>query len=215
MLASDANIGTWTTVVFPTDFAGIQTKFNELVAQLNSGLTGTALKNYLESDGTLVYEALILDIESSTNTVTLSSYLPYIHGSVDGCRVFKAIKSDVQWKPQHFGAPDKTKQIRETTVILDQNNFYSAEILFASDLSTYFDTIEVAGRGNGAFGSNNWGEDNFGGNGADIPFRTLVPLEKQRCRYLTCRFRHLNAREQFRLLGISAEVRAVSSRGYR
>jgi GR25 family glycosyltransferase involved in LPS biosynthesis len=60
-----------------------------------------------------------------------------------------------------------------------------------------------------------YGKDYKGGEGSDVPLRTLIPLSKQRCRHLIMRFIHENARESFKLVGISAEPREISTRGYR
>ena len=55
----------------------------------------------------------------------------------------------------------------------------------------------------------------FGGEGNEVPVRTLIPKDKSRCRYLHVQFVHVNAREKWRLVGVSLEPREVSSRGYR
>jgi hypothetical protein len=105
--------------------------------------------------------------------------------------------------------------VKEGTFLFDQNNFYSAEILYSSDLSTYFDVIPVTGNGLGVWGLFTWGAGLWGGEGSDVPVRTLIPQQKQRCRYITCRFKHINAREKFRIIGISLDPRVVSTRAYR
>ena len=55
----------------------------------------------------------------------------------------------------------------------------------------------------------------WGGEGDDKPFRDLIPRRKQRCRYISTRFRHLNAREFFTILGITLTMRPLSTRAYR
>jgi len=102
-------------------------------------------------------------------------------------------------------------------MIFDQNNFYSARIEFSSDASSSLQGGEFFGKGVAYWGYDLWNNPNsyWGGEGNDIPLRTTVPRDKQRCRYLTTRFEHINAREDWRILGITAVVRPVSSRAYR
>ena len=75
--------------------------------------------------------------------------------------------------------------------------------------------IPFTGNGNGSFGNMVFGNGVFGGNGSGVPFRTLIPLEKQRCRYITADFQHTIAREVFSLYGLSLTYNQVSQRGYR
>jgi hypothetical protein len=101
--------------------------------------------------------------------------------------------------------------------MFDQNNFYEAVAKFASDASQATNEVVFKGKGIGYWGDLPWSDTNhyWGGVGNDIPFRNPVPRGKQKCRYLSLTFEHRNAREEFRIVGISAEVRAISGRGYR
>lgn len=214
-LQADANIGTYTPVSFSNDFATMQTELNTIISQLNSAIVNTIYKDYKSSSGSTYYEALITAVDTFRTQITLTYQLPLIYGDSDPLTVYKGINVEVEWQPQHFGAPDKLKQIRDVTLLLDQNNFYSAQVAYNTDLSKSFSEVDFRGRGFGVWGLLPWGEFIWGGQGNDAPFRTLVPKQKQRCRYITCKFTHMNARERFRLLGISFEPRLVSSRAYR
>jgi hypothetical protein len=101
--------------------------------------------------------------------------------------------------------------------MFDQNNFYRAILSFATDLSQDFVDIPFQGRGVGYWGYGIWGTPDFywGGEGNDAPFRTIVPAEKQRCRYMTIKLAHEEARSKFRVVGISAPIRQLSTRAYR
>lgn len=211
-LQNDANIGTYVPVSFSSDFATQQTELNVLIGQLNNGVTGTAFKDYKESIGTVYYESLINAVTFATNRVTLDYALPLLFG--DPVTIYKSIPCTVQWSPQHFGAADQLKQVAEGTIIVDKNNFSGAELRYKSDLSPSISAVPVTGRGIGVWGMFPWGETNWGGEGNDAPFRTFIPRDKQRCRYLTVEFFHDNARNTFRLIGLSLIPRLISPRGY-
>ena len=142
----------------------------------------------------------------------MSAPVPYIEGTI---QAFKAIGTEIQWAPQHFGASDVLKQVREGTVIFDQNNFYSGTVSYSSDRSQNFEAIDFPGKGVGFWGGNIWGEGTWGGDGNEVPVRTLIPRDKQRCRHIKVKFEHNNAREVFKVLGISLEPRSLSKRAYR
>lgn len=213
-LAADPTIGTYTPTTFGTSFEDLQSDFNTIIVQLNSVLTGTSIKTYRLSTGNVYYEALVTGINPFLNTITLTFSLPLLFGDEDPLVIYKAIKSVIQWAPQHFGAPDMLKQVCEGTVLFDQNNFYSAIVSYQSDLSRDFSEIPFLADNMGVWGLQAWGELYWGGEGSNAPFRTLIPTAKQKCRYITARFEHKDARNQFRLIGISFIPRQISCRGY-
>lgn len=191
----------------------IKTETDLLVDELNNSATITIIKTYAKPE-TITYEAYITAVDVVTNKVTVHQARPFISGDVS---IYKHIKKVIEWNPQHFGDPSALKQVREVTIIFDQNNFYDAKARFGSDVAQDLIDVDFQGKGIGYWGDMEWGDPNhyWGGEGNDIPFRTIVPRGKQRCRYLTLVFEHRNAREQFRILGISGVVRAISSRAYK
>lgn len=211
-IVADDSSGTVSAVSFSTDFTTMRTQYNVMIGELNQSACDTNFKNYKTATLDIPYEVLVTAVNTITNTVTVNYNTAFIQGSVT---IYKGYQVDILYSPQHFDQPDLLKQVREGTIIFDQNNFYSASLEFSSDLSPSFVEVPFFGRGNGAFGDSNWEDTHWGGQGSDVPFRTLIPLEKQRCRYLNVRFKHINARESFRILGISAEPRALSKRAYR
>ena len=86
---------------------------------------------------------------------------------------------------------------------------------FSSDRSYDFETRSFVLKGPGNWAGFTWDGVTWGGEGNEVPFRTLVPRNKSRCRYMHIQFSHGNAREKWRLLGVSLEPREVSVRGYR
>jgi hypothetical protein len=211
-LLADDSSGTVTSRTFSTDFATMQTEFNALMGELNNVACDTSFKDYALSSGTVPYESIVVSKDDLTNQATLIVALPFLEGPI---QAYKSIATEIQYAPQHFGASDVLKQVREGTVIFDQNNFYSGTVSYASDRSANFEAIDFTTSGVGFWGANDWGEGTWGGEGNEIPVRTLIPRDKQRCRHLKVKFEHNNAREVFRVLGISLEPRPISKRAYR
>ena len=195
------------------DFQAIQTQFNVIITNLNDFDSDPDYNyNNNTSTGTVEYETIILEINRVTNDSVVAYELPVLEGPIS---VYTGYECIVEWAPQHFGDASAYKQISEGSILFDANNFYSAEIQFSSDRSKNFKGVEFRGKGTGVFGQFAFGETTFGGDGTDEGIRTLVPRDKQRCRYLSCRFVHKNAREEFNLLGISMKPRQYSTRAYR
>jgi hypothetical protein len=193
-------------------YTELQTDYNSIITYLNSVGSGTGFKDYKLAIDLLVYETLITAVNYSQNTVTVKFSTNFIEGDFT---VFKAIKCKVQYVPQHFGKPEVTKQITEATFIFDQSNFWGGEVAFSSDRSYDFDSRSFVLKGPGNWAGFVWNDVTWGGEGNEVPFRTLIPRDKSRCRYMHVQFSHSNAREKWRLLGVSLEPREVSTRGYR
>ena len=184
-----------------------------LVGELNEVATVTAIKTY-KLPTTVYFEAYIKSIDTVRNQVVIHTERPFVEGSVE---IYKHISKEIEWNVQHFGDPSALKQIRYMTIMFDQNNFNEAVAKFSSDISQGKVEVPFPGKGISYWGDQAWSAPNdyFGGTGNDVPFRNPVPRGKQKCRYITLGFEHENSREQFRILGISAVVRAISDRGYR
>ena len=186
---------------------------NTLVDELNLTETITTLKDYKKPES-VTFEAYIKAVDIITNVITIHAARPFLQGDIT---VYKHIEKVIKWNPQHFGDPSAVKQIREVTILFDQNNFYDAVARFGSDVRQALTDVPFQGKGIGYFGDMVFDNPNayWGGEGNDIPFRTIVPRDKQKCRYITVVFEHSNAREEFRILGVTGVVRPISSRGYR
>ncbi len=192
--------------------AAIQADYNLLIGQLNGSLSGTSLKDYKTATDLIIYEVLINSVSSTSTVVTLNFTPQFLQGAVE---VYKGIPTEVEWAPQHFGSPETTKQVDRGTLIFDQGTIYGGTISYSSDRSADFEEIAFEMSGPGFWASYDWLDSVFGGNSNEVPVMTLIPRDKSRCRYLHVKFKHVNAREQFKLLGISLEPREVSKRGYR
>ena len=190
----------------------VRDDFNVMVAELNAPSSGTAFKDYKQVNSILYYETLIVDVDRKKNTVTSNTITWFQEGTF---KVYKAIKCEVEYAPQHFGKPESLKQVSEGTFIFDQTNFWGGIVGYSSDRSADFVLYPFSERGPGYWGGFSWAEAIYGGSGNEVPVRTLVPQNKQRCRYIHIKFQHINAREKWRLIGVSLEPREVSTRGYR
>lgn len=199
-------------ISFSSNFVTQRDQFNAMIDELNQIGSGTQFKDYAKFETMVPFETWVTKITTKNNTVTALFETPFIQGDITH---FVGIKSDTQYSPQHFGDPSVLKQVREGTLIFDQNNFYEMTIGYATDLQPNFEFIPVKSIGVGDWGLPYWGGGYWGGLGADIPIRTYIPLEKQRCRYMVVRIKHNFARESFRLIGVSLEPRAMSKRAYR
>lgn len=209
VITVDAAGGTIQTLV--NDFRDVQACFNIIVGKLNTD-PGIFFTNYQPSVGTNEFEGKIISVDRIETTITLTEQaLPLMQGPFT---LYKAFETLVQYAPQFAGDPSMTKQFREGTIMFENSNYSNSTISYSSDLSPFFEETAFMGQGNGDWGQFNWGEQNWGGVGAPIPFRTLIPRQKQRCRFLNVRFDHIAAREKFSIYGISLVYRKVSSRGY-
>lgn len=191
----------------------IQNTYNSMVTLLNAA-SSFSFTNYKASSGTTNYEGLIIAIDSQQKVVTFDEEVPLLVGK---STIYKKIAAEIVYVPQPFGNASVLKQVREATFIFEANNFYSATASYSSDLSPGFEVIEFSGLGSGIFGGSTFGETYFGGGGNQSPLRTLIPQQKQRCRFINVRFQHENAREKFSIYGISlvGEISAVEARAYR
>jgi hypothetical protein len=196
---------------FGSAFVDEQSAFNTITNLLNLN-AGTRNKNYPTSTGTTMFETTVTAINTATTVITLLWPMPFIAGPITQ---YKAIDSSVTWAFHHFGDASMVKQVSESTILFNKVDFTSAVASFASDLAPGFLPTPMPEEGPGLWGGFTWGDgDIWGGEGASFPFRTYIPREKQRCRYITGKFEHDVAREHYDIYGISYTYTPVSNRGY-
>lgn len=208
----DLNLATFTVPSGLNTLEQLKLDFNTLVNEINITTSGTTYKDYKTVSELQNYEVLIKEKVKNSNTVTVDRSTWFIQGDVT---IYKAIQTEVRWAPQHFGEPEKLKQIHEGTVIFDQGTISNGVVGYASDRSQDFSEINFTMDGPGFWACFDWMKVPWGGQSNEVPVRTLIPQNKSRCRYLHVQFKHSNAREQYKLLGISLEPREISTRAYR
>lgn len=194
-----------------SDFETIQTEFNDMSEQLEAS-SGVFFSSFPTSSGTVDQEGVITAIDTPNTTVTLSFSFPYIAGPVI---LYKAISTTVTWDNAFFQDPSLMKQVREGTVLFENNNFTQATVSYKTDLSPGFASVPFTRSGAGDWSQFIWSQQNWGGISNRRPIRTLIPQSKQRCRHMSPRFEHSTAFEKYSLLGMSLTFRVISERAYR
>jgi hypothetical protein len=186
--------------------------YNKIITKLN-GDTTVGFSNYAQITITTSEEAIVTAINTVTRAVTVNTALPFIVGPMT---VYTAIESTLTYSPNVMGDALGIKHLRESTMMFANKAFTSAKLAFATDLLPEFIEIPFNGDGNGIFGSNTFGNGFFGGASNSAPFRTFIPRQCQRCRFIRVKFTHKIAREQYAIFGvtITGEV-GQSTRGYR
>lgn len=192
-------------------FSDLQDNFNALITLLNADV-GAGYKNYAESSDTVDFEFEISDVDTNYATITSPYTYPIIEGVVT---VYNHILAEIQFVPQYLQDVSMTKQVSEGTLIFEDSSFSAATLSYSSDLSANFEDQDVSGSGNGIFGNTVFGNGLFGGDGSGVPFRTYIPREKQRCRYMNVKFKHAVGREIFSLYGFSLSYNLTSNKGWR
>jgi len=203
--------GNWQTI--NGDFNDLKTCFNFIVTTLNAD-TGVSFNNYTQITHTTLMEAIITDINTVTRKISLNLDLDFIIGDVV---IYEAFESSFMYSPVTFGDPLMLKHLREATMMFETRTLTSGILSFRTDLLPELISVPFNLDGNGIFGHvSNYGDGFFGGLSNSAPFRTYIPRQCQRCRYILVRFSHSVAREDYRVNGctLTGEV-AQSSKAYR
>ncbi len=204
--------GTWSTV--DENFQDLKDCFNKVVSKLNLD-SGLSFSNYEFITNNTIQEVIVISVNRASKRVTLNLSLDFIVGDMT---LFKAIDTSIVYCPNSVGDPMSFKQFRQSTLMFENKAFTSAIMKFSSDLLPAFNNIPFNGDGNGIFGiGNNFGEGFFGGGSHAAPFRTYIPRNVQRCRFLTVAFEHKIAREAYAIYGLSLsyETYAMPERAYK
>lgn len=211
-VSNDDTIGSYTAPSGSNIFTVLRDEFNTFMDELNAS-AGTFFATYRKYTDLIPFESVILSISSGLNQITLLDSLPLIQGEIT---IFDNIAVEVEWSPESVGDVSLQKQFREATIMFDQFNFSSGEFSFRSDLSDNYEGMEFFAEGNGSYGSQTFGESTYGGYANQVPHRTYVPRNKQRCRFLNLRFVHKAARERFAITGYSVTFNgSTSERAYK
>lgn len=203
--------GNWQTV--DSSFQDLKTNYNFIINTLNSD-TGVSFANYSLINNNTIQETVITNINRITKQVTLNLTLDYLVGEIT---VYKAITSAFTYSPNTMGDPLNHKHLREATMMFETRTLTGGTLSFRTDLLPAFQEVPFNLDGNGIFGHvPNFGDGFFGGLSNSAPFRTYVPRQCQRCRYIVVRFQHNTAREDYRVNGTTITGEAgLSSRAFR
>jgi hypothetical protein len=194
------------------NFQDLKVCYNIIISRLNSDPI-VAYSNYRPIDNNTIQEAIISSINIGSKTITLNLSLDYVVGDIT---IYKSIPCRFTYSPITMGDPLGLKHIREATMMFANKAFTSAKMEFSTDLLPEVITVSFNGDGNGIFGHQPFGSGFFGGASNSAPFRTFIPRQCQRCRYINVGFQHNTAREEYAIYGITltGEV-GQSTRAYR
>jgi hypothetical protein len=193
-------------------FDDLKTCYNIVIARLNSDPI-LVFGNYRLLDNSTIQESIITKVDRPTKKITLNLSLEYVAGEIT---IYKAIPCRFTYSPLTLGDPLGLKHMREATIMFANKAFTSAQLKFSTDLLPEFIYVPFNGDGNGIFGHQPFGTGFFGGGSNSAPFRTLIPRQCQRCRFINLGFEHAIAREEFSIYGstLTGEV-GQSTRAYR
>ncbi len=207
------------------DVQDVKASYDGMITLLNND-AGVTYSNYMHILNDTSQEAIVTNVNPLNKRITLNNALDLFTGPFT---IFKAINSMIQWGPQTFGDPLNLKHVRESTLMFENKAFTSGILSFSSDLLPAFIDVPFGALGNGIFGytgipgtvtgtpgKTGFGYNFFGGAGNSAPFRTYIPRDVQRCRFLNCKFTNHVAREKYSLFGLTltAEI-GQSSKAYR
>lgn len=188
--------------------------YNYIISILNKD-TGTTFKNYKQISGSTSQEAIIVSVNKVTKQITLAGDLPWVVGPLS---IFKAIESTFTYAPCTFKDTLNLKQVSEATLMFENKAFSTGTLSFKSDLVPNFKDVSFNANGNGAFGigTGPFGGNFFGGGANAAPFRTYIPRDIQRCRYIIPKFTHKIALEKYIINGLTLSgTIGQSTRAYR
>lgn len=207
--------GTFNTSPNIQGFDDIKACYNDIVNRLNAD-PGTTFINYPLITDTTLYEAVVMDINYSSDQIVVNIPLQWVVGDVT---IYKAIPTQIIYAPTTFEDPLQSKQIHDATFMLNDRAFTKITTAFSSDLKPEFFEVDFYGQGNGIFGhysSPGFGYGFFGGASNSGPLRTIIPRQTQRCRFINVKFAHVVARERYALYGVTLTgTTGISTRTYR
>jgi len=200
----------WSTI--DNSFNDINACYNTIISKLNSD-SGVSFSNYMPSEVETVLETIIVSINRTTRVITIKQNLDFVTGPVT---VFNSIKTTFQYSPITMQDPLGWKHLREATIMFESRAFTAASLSFATDILPELIEVPFDSDGNGSLGSENFGEGYFGGASNAMPFRTYVPRQCQRCRFIVIKYAHAVARESYQIFGVTITGNiGQSERAYR
>ena len=207
--------GTASTAATSTGFTDIEACYNAMIGLLNND-TGIAFSSFTTITFDTPMEAMVINVDQVSKIVTFNIGLQWVIGPV---QVYKAIPCEIIYAPLTFGDVLQWKQIFQATAMFSNTAFSNALLSFSSDLKPDYISVAFKNLGNGIFGSYSdpgFGGGYFGGGGNAKPFRTFIPLQSQRCRFLNVKWNHQVAREICEFYGVTLSGNISESlRAYR
>lgn len=187
----------------------IMNRFNAIVNRL-IGDPRTFGIDYTLAEQTLEFYTHIIGIDDSLgfNVIVEDEF----DWDIADITYYNHIPTLITWTPLHAGDPSVFKQFRESELMFSSTISGVIDLSFSSDIMQGFNKVQfidpsAAGWGNGEWGLFPWG---------DYPgakdFRTYVPGDQQRCRFLQPKFEHKRAFEDYLLVGLSLTFKKIDVR---
>jgi hypothetical protein len=198
------------TITFPADFESLQVAYNQLIAKMNAG--SLSFTTYQTSTGSKSFELIVEDRFPATQEIKVLAVTPLLEGDIE---LFKSIRSEVIYAPIAFGEPALMKHVRAGTMMFANANLAFGNLTYSTDLSPAYEGMDFTLEGDGSWGIFFYSSTSWGGEGTQRPFRTLIPRQKQRCRFIRPRFVHNTAFYKYLLYGVSFDFEPTNSRGYK
>ena len=178
------------------------------------GLTVTVNDVSSVSVGDSLYQSasvnsIITAINAATHQVTVSASLTWSIGAVS---LLKSIPCLMEWLPNTAGNPGYYRHWRESVLVFKQNYFMTANLGFYSEISSAIEYVPITGVSGQGWGAFIWGSQPWSGLVRSKPFRTYIPLEKQRCDLLSIQFKCQNVWAQFQIEGLSCILNTIGER---
>lgn len=159
---------------------------------------------------TSVINSPIVDIDASTNTVTVNDDRVW---EIDVVTIFKGINCEIEWINQDCDNPGLEKHFQEAVILFKKQSFVNAQLSFYTDISGGYEITNIAGvYGSGVWGASPWGVDLWGGITRPKPLRTFIPREKSRGSIISIKFSNRQGFSEFSVQGISLQFTMVSER---
>lgn len=206
--------GTLINIDIQKDFNAIVNKLNnsdptDAQILLNPDLTYPFLVNYSLSEG---FEDIDYIIKKSVNFQSYVEIENSANLQLGQITHFKAISSRTIWNYFTLGEPAMLKHVRSGSFLIKHNNLNLITVGYSSDLSGNFENIPFKLDRSGLWGGSLWGGSTWGGEGVAYPLRTLIPKQKQRCRYIKPQLLHASAFRKFSVLGVSFDYEMTSEK---
>jgi hypothetical protein len=198
------------TITFPADFESLQVAYNQLIAKMNAG--SLSFTTYQTSTGSKSFELIVEERFPATQEIKVLAVTPLLEGDIE---LFKSIRSEVIYAPIAFGEPALMKHVRAGTMMFANANLAFGNLTYSTDLSPAYEGMDFTLEGDGSWGIFFYSSTSWGGEGTQRPFRTLIPRQKQRCRFIRPRFVHNTAFYKYLLYGVSFDFEPTNSRGYK
>jgi hypothetical protein len=207
----NTDLGTSFDTIFNSDPLVFQLEYNSVILDLNLA-PELIFSNYKQALTAIDYEFLVESVNIPQLEVTGLAIAPFVVGEIE---VNKAINSDVIYSAISFGDPAVMKHIRSGTIMFANADLAFASLGYSTDLSPNYENISFQLEGDGSWGVFFYNSTTWGGEGTQRPFRTLIPRQKQRCRFIRPRFIHKTAFYKFMIFGVSFDYEVTNTRAYK